>query len=289
MGHQRGGSLGNHGRGYGVPRRKKTKTKTREEKHRFSSNYSLEGNHVSTTEEVVDRTLSRLHNLGNQTFALSPFSEHFDRWLKNVEDVLSEFEPSSTINADDQFIKERSQIISNVKLELEERRHKEATGSETAKSLSNNRILLERIEEEYANRMKEIRTRKNNEVKRLSSNVEALKEELSRTAQTKTGIFRGISKNTKARREEEAAQRLNSAQGEIELAMKRFTTEEEKLIEEHERKKQPIIEMIRDQEKEIQNQEIDSSLDARKATCEALITSINALLQRKTSANHENQ
>jgi len=43
----------------------------------------------------------------------------------NLTDVLSEFESSPNISADDQFVKERSQILSIVKIELEERRRKE--------------------------------------------------------------------------------------------------------------------------------------------------------------------
>ena len=280
----RTGSPRASGRGYGTSRHEKAKARRR--KHRTVGGSILEETHVATMEEVVDRTLKRLRNLGNQTFASSPYSEHFRRWLMNLTDVLSEFESSPTISADDQFIKERSQILSNVELELEERRREEASLMDSIKSLSDSKILLQRIEEEYATRAREIEGRKNSEIKRLYTNIDSLRGELDAIAQMKTGLFRGISKKNKAQKETETTQRLNTARAELELAMLDFTAEREKLREELERKKQPIIEQVRDHQKEIESLETDGSLEDRRVACEALVNAVNALLQRKTSQLH---
>jgi DNA segregation ATPase FtsK/SpoIIIE-like protein len=271
----------NSGRGRGIPRREKAKAKAARRKRRSSGSYMLEGKHVSTSEEVADRTLSRLRNLGNQKFVLSPFNEHFDPWLGSLRDVLSEFESNPAVSVDDQFVKDRSQILSNVELKLEERRRQEASSLEVLKSLSDNRILLERTEKEYTARTKEIEERKRSEIKSLSSNMNGLKEELDRLARTKTGIFRAMSKKAKAQKEAEANQRLNLAQRELASAMQRFTAEQERLRDEYERRKQPITEQMRDQQKKIEDQEIDGSLEARQAACEALANAVNALKQRK--------
>jgi uncharacterized phage infection (PIP) family protein YhgE len=265
-----------------MPRREKAKA--RGQKRRSSGSYISEENHVPTSEEVAQRTLNRLRNLGNQRFALSPFSEHFGRWLMNLRDVLSVFESSPAISPDDQFAKERSQILSNVELELEEKRREESSREKAIKSLSDNEVLLERIEEEYAAGTREIEGRKNGEIKRLSGNIDGLKEELDRIARMKTGIFRAMSKKAKAQKEAEATQRLNSAQGELALAAQQFTAEQQRLQDEYERRKQPVMEQIQDQHKEIENQEIDGSLEARRAACEALVNAVNALLQRKRSS-----
>jgi DNA mismatch repair ATPase MutS len=235
-------------------------------------------------EEVVDGTLKRLRTLGNQRFASSPYSEHFSRWLVNLMDVLSEFESSPTISADDQFVKERSQILSNVEFELEERHRREVSLEESVKSISDSKILLERIEDEYATMAREIEGRKNSEIKRLYSNVDGLRGELDDVARMKAGLFRAISKKAKAQRETEITQRLNSAQSEIELTIQNFAAEQERLRDEYERKKQPVIEQIRDYQKEVENIEIDVSLEDRRVACEALVNAVNALLQRKTSS-----
>jgi len=266
--------------------RKKAKAKVMGRKRRSSGSYISEEKHVPTLEEIADRTLNIVRNLGNQRFGLSPFNEHFGRWLVNLRDVLSEFESSPTIGVDDQFVKERSQILLNVDLELEESRRKEASRQEAIKSLSDNGILLKRIEEECATRTKEIEARKDSEIKRLSSNVDGLREELDRIARMKTGIFRVVSKKARAQKEAEVTQRLNAAQRELALAVQHFNSEQERLRFEYERRKQPVIEQIRDHQKEIENQEIDDSLESRRAACEALVNAVNALLQRKRFSLH---
>jgi len=264
-----------------MPRRQKAKAKAKERKHRSGGSYMSEENQAPTTEEVAERTVNTLHNLGNQRFVVSPFSEHLSRWLMNLKDVLSEFGESPGTTVDDQFAKERTQILSNVELDLGKIRDKEAYSGEAFKILSDNRILLERMEQHYASKMKEIEDRKNTEIKRLTGNVDAIKEELDRIARMKTGIFRAISKEAKAKREAEATQRVNAAQNELTSAVQQFSAEQEKLQDEHERRKQAINEQIRDQEEEVESQEIDGSLETRRAACEALTNAINSFLQRK--------
>jgi hypothetical protein len=265
-----------------MPRREKAKAKSREQKRRSGGNYVSEEDHVPTSEEVLDKTLSRMRNLGNQVFALSPFSEHFSRWLVDLRVVLSEFESSSTVSVDDQFLKERSQTLSKVELELEKRRSEEASCDEAIKSLSENRILLGRIEEEYTAKTREIEGQKQVEIKRLSSNADGLKEELDRIARMKTGIFRAVSKKAKARKETEATQRLNMAQEELASTVRNFAAEQESLRDEYEKKKQPVTNQIRIEEKEVENQDVDGSLETRQAACEGLINAVNALVERKS-------
>ncbi len=246
-----------------------------------------EKKHVATMKEVSDKTLKRLRNLGSQKFGSSPYSEHFDRWLLNLTDVLSEFESNPNISADDQFVKERSQILSIVKIELEERRRQETSLEEDAKSLSNNKNFLERIKKEYATRSREIKGQKNSEIKRLYNNIHSLREELDYTVRMKTGIFRGISKKAREQKEIETTQELNAVQRELELAMLDFTEVKEKLRDEYEKKRQPLIEQIRDYQKKIETLETDGSLEDRWFACEALIDAVNALLQRKTLQLHK--
>jgi hypothetical protein len=265
-----------------MPRREKAKAKTKGQKRRSSGSYISEEDHAPTPEGIVERTLNRLRNLGNQIFAISPFSQHFSRWLIDLRVVLSEFESNPTVNVDDQFAKERSQIFSNVELKLEELRRKEASGEEAFKSLSDNRILLGRIEEEYGAGMSEMGERKDTEIKRLSSKIDGLREELDRVARIKTGIFRAISKKLKSQKEEEATKRLNSAQGELASAVQHFAAEQDRLRDECAKRKRPLIDQMRDYQKEIENQEVDGSLEARRAACEALVNAVNALLERQS-------
>jgi hypothetical protein len=275
---QRGRSSRGFGRGRGVPHREKAKVK--KQKRRSSGVLSWEENPVPTSEEVVNRTLTALHNLGSQRFVVSPFSEHLDLWQTNLKNVLSEFESSPSMTLDDQFMKERSQILSDIQSRLQKTRNKETHSGEAVKSLSEKRLLLERIEQDYAARTKEIERRKTAEIRPLSSNVDAAKGELDRIAQMRTGFFRGVSNKTKAQKQAEATHRLNSAQSELEAAVQQFAVEQERLQDEHEKKRQAIIEKIQVYAKEVEGQDIDDSLEARRAACEALANTVNSLMKR---------
>src|SRR4030042_3386038 len=208
MGNRRARPPRNLDHGRGMQRREKTKTN--EQKQRSKGSFAPQEN-VPTSEMIVNRTLNALHNLGTQRFALSPFSEHLGRWLTNLKGILSEFQSHPTVTVDEQFTKEQAQILSNIELDFEKARFKEAHSNEAIKSLSDNKNLLKQIEQEYAAAAKEIEERKDVEIKRLSSNVNDINEELDSIARMKTGILRGISKNAKAQKEAETRQRLNAA------------------------------------------------------------------------------
>jgi DNA mismatch repair ATPase MutS len=244
----------------------------------------LEENPVPTSEEAAEKTLSRLHNLGNQTFAFFPFSEYLDNWLVNLKGVLTDFESSPSISVDEQFVKERSQILSNIELELEKERRKETSLKEAVKSLSNSKAILERIEEEYATGVTRIEGRRNSEIKHLNGKIDSLKAELADIARMKAGIFRAVSRKAKKQKERETTQKLNAAQRELELVAQNSTAEKERLRDEYERNKPPVIEQIRAHEKEVEHIETDGSLEDRRLACEALVNAVNGLLQRKKSS-----
>ena len=254
----------------------------RDRKHKSpAADVEPEAKHVASLKEVSDKTLKELGVLGIQKFGSSPFSEHFDRWLANIEEVLSEFELNPNVNADEEFLKERGQILSAVKVELEERRRKEALIDDAAKNLSTNRNLLERTNTEFAFKMKEIKTQKNREIKRLNTNISNLKEDLDRILRMKTGIFRGVSKKQREEREMATSQELDARQTELELAMLKFSESQKNLKEEYVAKKQPVAEQMRDWQKKIEVLETDLSREDRWFACEALMDAVNAFLERK--------
>lgn len=284
MGYQRRASgPRNSGRGRGIPRHEKAKAK--KQKHRLGIDYVPYQDHAATSGEVVERTLRSLRNLGKQVFAISPFSEHFGRWLVDVRVVLSEFESSLDVAPDDPFFKERSQILSNVERQFEERRRREASADKAARSLADNRALLKRMEDGYSAEKKAMEERKASEVKRLSSNVNCLREEADRIGRMKTSIFRGVSKKAKMQKEAEAAQRLSQAEKELSLAVQDFAAQQKRLKAQYEKRKQPVIEQIGAEQTDVEEREIDHSLEARQAACEALVNAVTALVQRKGSSS----
>lgn len=280
------GSSRGSGRGYGIQRHEKAKTKTSRQKRQSVVGYAPEKSLLSTPEEVVEKTLGRLSNLGKQKFALSPFSYYFDPWMRNLKEVLLEFESTPRIRVDDQFVKEISQTLSTVQLQLDERLHIESSNREASDKLSKNRILLKQIEKEYIDKARENAERKNIKNKRLSVMADSLKQKQNSIDHMKTGIFRGFSEKAKAHRKMEVKQELDSVQQELQSFIQRSIAEQSKLEEEYERKKKPITEEIAYLEKQIEELEVDSSLGIRENACQNLVDSINSLLRRMTSQNH---
>jgi hypothetical protein len=279
MGYQQRGSHRESGRGRGIPRHEKARTKKR--KHHPRDILTPERSQAPTPEETANRTSNTLNHLANQRFVLSPFSEELNLWLANLKSTLSEFESNPGITIDDLFAQKRSQIISNIEVEFEKRRYKEAHSGETVKKLSENKTLLEQIKQDCARETRNIEKREETEAKTLASKIEDIRNELNRITRMKTGILRGISKNAKAQREAEAKQRLEAAQNELAAMAQSFDAEQEKAQTEYEKKKLAVLRQVQEDEKEIQSQEIDDSLEVRHTACEALIDAVNSLLKRQ--------
>ncbi len=273
--HQRTGTS----KGFQKPRRIRSKTKT--EKPRLSGTYSREQT-VQSLNEVVSRTLNSLHNLGTQKFALASFHEYSERWLMNLHTVLTDFESSQAVAVDEKFRQECSQIFSNIELALTDKSLKESSESEIFQRLLNSKNMLSQIEQEHTSEMKEITEKREHTTKPLVDKIDAFEQELHSIQNMKTGFFVGISKKTKAQKEEDATLRLIAAKKELEEIEKSFATTEMSHREEYERRRQEILEQITRDQKEIErfDSQIDSSAEVRRIACENLADIVKAFLKR---------
>ena len=197
--------------GRGHQKTEHMKAKTKQQKHRSTDKNLLEEAPVLTLKEIVEKTLRILRNLGDQRFAVSPFNQYFDSWLRNLREVLSEFESSPAVGVDEEFMKDRSQILADVERKLAERRLKEASLEGSLKNIVDTNHLLAQIDAEYAAKTREIGLKRNRVVQHLTRNVHDFEEELERLSQMKTSIFGSFSKKIKTQKMTEATQKLNSA------------------------------------------------------------------------------
>ena len=258
------------------------KAKSKGHKHRTHSKYLLKESEAPTAEEVVEKTLDRLRSLGDQTFAFSPFSQYFDDWLLSLKSVLSEFESNPDVSVDEAFVKERLQVISNVEHKLAERRRAEAVLLETTQKLADQNHFLVQIDVEYAAATRELSSKRNREIKRLTRKVHDFEEELEESNQTKTSIFSPFARRAKSQRVEAVTRKLNSAKSKLVEVVKAFEVDQEKLHDKYEMRKQAVIEQVRKLEKEIEGLETDGSVEDRQVACEALVNALEAFLNRKT-------
>ena len=254
--------------------------KKAKEKRRSGGKYLLEETPEFSTKEVVEKTLGGLSKLGNQVFALSPFSQYFDDWLVNLRQIISEFESNSAINVDEQFVKERSQIFLDVEGALAEKKLQESNLTGEAKELADANHLLVETDKEYAEKTRELSFKRNAEVQRLTHKILELEDDVASQEEIKISIFKPIARKKAAEKLAQTQQNLNSTKNELEVALQSFTAEQEKLHDSYEKKKQEITEKVENLHKELERLETDTSIDARQAAFNALTNAVNALLQR---------
>ena len=277
-GSQRGSRRG-AGRRRGKVHHEKAKRKGK--KHRSGGKYLLEASESPSIEEVVEKTLGRLNNLGEQTFAFSPFSPYYKDWLLSLKSVVSEFESNPDVKVDEEFVKERSQVIADVQLKLAERRREEAVLEKDTRMLAKQNNLLVQIDAECNQTIQELASERKREVKRLTRRVHNLEEEIEETNQAKVNIFSPFSRRAKSRKSAETNRKLGVVKRELESVVKEFEIKQEKIHDECEKKKQAVVEQVRSLEKKVRGLEIDYSVKDRQVACEELVKAIKALQRRK--------
>jgi hypothetical protein len=238
---------------------------------------------VLTYQHIFEITLKRLHTLGNQKFGSSPFSEHFDRWLLNVETILNEFKNHPDIIIDDQFVKERDQVIATIKLQLETRRQQETSLEIRISDIVDVKNCLQQTKKEYKTKAVVLRSKKITMVKRLNREMEILKKEQEQIIKIKPGFFRGITKKEREQKETLVMQRYNYKQQELEILVLDFKEKQKQLREDYENKCIPLLETVKNFQKYTKEMDTDNSLEDRWFACETLIDVINNFFQRKVS------
>ena len=231
-------------------------------------------------EEAVEKTLGSLSRLGNQVFALSPFSQYFDDWLVSLRQIISEFESNPAIKVDEQFVKGRSQIFLDVEGALAEKRLQESNLTGEAKELADNNHLLVETDKEYAEKTRELSFKRNADVQRLSTKIRELEDDVASQEEIKISFYKFRARRQAEEKLAQTRQALKSAKTELEVTLASFTADQEKLHDSYEKKKQEITDRIESLHRALEKLETDTSATSRQAACNGLADGIKALLQR---------
>jgi hypothetical protein len=281
MGYQPSAGRTSSNRPRGFDRPKKAKTKKATTQH--ASGPRRVGTSAQSTKEVVDRTITGLETLGSQTFAMAPFNQHFDRWLKSLGSVLDDFETSKVIELDEKFREERASIVSAVEAALKAEQAKEASREANIMGIHASKDQLFHAEHEHGEKLREQATRRDTNLKELTSSVEALRAKLDEVLESKVGLLERFTKS-KAKMEEDARSRLSDAEKGVEVVKDTFAEELAALQKKYEQEKGVILEKViaerREIDKLVAEAEVDGSVEVRRVACEELAGAVKDLIQR---------
>jgi hypothetical protein len=258
--------------------------KSEHQKAKVKTGKTKNGRYIEETplpslQDEAQKTLASLDKLGTQTFAISPFSHYFDNWLVNLRQVLAEFEANPAITVDDAFIKERNQVINDVENALAQSRLREAEKEAASKTLAEQNHVLAETDAVYARQTRVLADKGNSEIERLTKQLNGREADLTEVKGMKTSFF-GFTKGAKVKKEVEATTKRDAAKTELEVAVKNFRVEQEKLHDLYEKKKQETMGQVQNLEREIVGVDSDFSLALRKDGCNALAASVEAFIKR---------
>jgi len=254
--------------------------KSKERKPRGTAKYLQEETPEFSAQNVADKTVGVLGKLGNQVFALSPFSQYFDDWLVNLRQTVAEFESNPVISVDEQFIKERAQIFLDVEAALTEKRLQESNLTTEAKALADVNHQIVEADKQYAGQTRENNNKRNAEVQRLTSRVRELEDQLEAQQEVRISFYKINAKRKAAEQQAQTSHLLNETKNELEVTLQTFAAEQEKLHDSYEKLKQELNEKSDHLHQELEKLETDTSTQARQTACSALASAINSQLKR---------
>ena len=257
--------------------------KPKEKKKRVTVKKTQEKTKELSVTEVTEQTITSISKLGNQVFALSPFSQYFDDWLLNLRNELTEFESNPAIKVDEQFMKERAQIFLDVEAALAEKRLVEATLTKEAKALEENNHKIADANKEYSEKSRELSNKRNVEIQKLSNEVHQLEDDLASQQNIKLGFFKFKEKRLATQKLAQTNQDLKTAKNKLEVTIESFKAEQDKLHDNYERQKQELFAISDSLHKQLEKLETDASTQARQLACNDLVQAINALMQRAST------
>ena len=261
-------------RRFGRPVASKKSAKDRREEHLASMLY-VEHDQIDAS-QVCSVTLNALEHLGNQRFALPPFSEHFQRWMKDVTTLLSDFETQIPEAANQQYKEIVNRTITNLQVALEGRMDTETSisnrMSNVLRQIAKYENELARLDGDYKTRNHEVRRQYEQSFEKLRVEINTLDRERLRILHTKPSLLRKLFRRSEANLEQKTSvlRSKKSAFDDRKQLLKQ-DLEAQRLKYENERKQ--IVEKLaaeRAQLEESKDSRLDDALDIRKIACEEL-------------------
>jgi chromosome segregation ATPase len=260
---------------FGRPPAKKASAREKKEK-RGTLVFYQEPERVDPA-EVYSKTLNAIEHLGNQRFALPPFSEHFDRWMKDVRAVLTEFETSLPAAIDPQYRTGVEQSLSKVQEVLTRSIEEEKNSSTETANLQQQIAAVERqissLEQDYKKRIREVRKKYEASVERLRTEIDSLDKQRLRILRKKTSFLRRLFGKSESELEEKTTSTLHKKRAALDEGKGRLKQELEKDRTEYENNRKHLVdelEALRAKHANLRGNTLDDAVEARRLACQEL-------------------
>ena len=238
--------------------------------------------------EVSLKVTNALEHLGSQRFALPPFSEHFQRWLKDVESLLEEFQVRLPKAADGQFHDSVEKSLSSIRDTLTKRIEMEKTAStalsDIQKELTAAEQEISKIDHDYKIKTGELRRKYETSASRLRNDIDTLDRQRLKLLRKKTSFFQRILGKADAGLEQQQTA-LQSKKNTLEGKKESLKQELEKYRRDYDTRRKQLdeqVEALRTKLNETRGGSKDDALDDRSSTCAELRATVTQAIQRFT-------
>ncbi len=262
------------GRRFGRPNIRKKFAKGRPD-NRLATTFLTEPTPIDFN-QVRDTTLNSLEHLGGQRFPLPPFSEHFQRWLKDVKALLSDLEGKLPQPIDQQLQKSTEITLADLERALQDRATAENDFSTRQSDLQRQLTVYEakrsRLDSEYKTETHETRRKYEQTLEKLRHEIGTLDAERLTILHKKPSLFQRLFRKPETDLEKKASS-LRSKKSTLARRRDELTKDLEAQRTEYESKRKQIseqISLLRAKLETSKESNVDDALDIRKTACEEL-------------------
>jgi hypothetical protein len=262
------------------------KTSARERKEdRSSSIFYQEPEQINPSQLCVT-TLNAITHLGDQRFALPPFSEHFQRWLNDIKSLLADFENRLPEAIDEHYRESVQKLLLDAQEELSKRIGIEKERSELAadlqQRLTETELILSRLKHEYMSQVRDARRKYEKSFDRLRKEIDNLDKQRRAILRERTGILQRIFKRSENRLAE-SANNLQLKKNTLGDSKEDLKKQLGKLRKEYENKRKQIVaeqDDLRQKLTESRGSGPDDAVELRRSICQKLRDAVAEAVNR---------
>jgi len=272
------------GRRFGRPAARKKSARDRRERQEASVFYE-EATPLDPS-QIRSTAVNALMHLGSQRFALPPYSEHFQRWMKDVARLLSDFKSKLPEAVDQQYSESVEKTLSNLQVALGERAKSETSTSiklaDRQRRLAAYESELSKLDQHYKTLTHEARRQYEQSFASLRSEIGRLDGERLRILHAKPSLLQKLFRRSEVDLEE-TANALRSQKKALAERKEALKQDLDKHRAEYENKRKEIIDqldILRGEFEESRDSKLDDALEIRKTACEDFRREVDEAVDR---------